>query len=326
MSRYRKVAVRLWTDAKFRSLSQDAKLLWFYLLTGPQTSNIPGIVVGGQASIAEALQWLPERFAERFAELFHRGLCKADFEAGLVWLPNGPKHNPPANPNQVKAWLKVWDEVPECQLKHEVWHVLKPFMERFSQPLPEPFVEPLPERYAKPKAEAEAEVKAEESTAIAPPGTSSPPVQPPLPLGAAREDQSKNDSPPKTSGSRRRGSPKAPSKPLPHAEEVRGLWETQEQLRLELPGTRRLTPSASRLKRISERLTECMAGEGATLADAVEDCKHVLRVYAAEAKAKPDSAKWFNGETNWRQRNFEMALGRPAPSDGERYVSTKGSF
>jgi hypothetical protein len=44
----------------------------------------------------------------------------------------------------------------------------------------------------------------------------------------------------------------------------------------------------------------------------VEDCEHVLRRYAAEARARPrESAQWFDGVTNWRPENFARALGKP---------------
>jgi hypothetical protein len=42
---------------------------------------------------------------------------------------------------------------------------------------------------------------------------------------------------------------------------------------------------------------------------------HVLQVYAHEARTKPESRQWFNGETNWRRDNFDRALGR-VPATG----------
>jgi hypothetical protein len=54
------------------------------------------------------------------------------------------------------------------------------------------------------------------------------------------------------------------------------------------------------LVRVAERL-EAGASE--------EECEHVLRVYAAEAKKS--NGQWFNGQTNWRAENFARALGQP---------------
>src|SRR5690349_15303845 len=46
MARYRKVDTRIWGDTKFRDLSSpgpSAKYLWLFVLTGPHTSNVPGL-------------------------------------------------------------------------------------------------------------------------------------------------------------------------------------------------------------------------------------------------------------------------------------------
>lgn len=84
-------------------------------------------------------------------------------------------------------------------------------------------------------------------------------------------------------------------------EQADRLWALQETLRAKsLPGSRGLTANDERLARIADRL-EAGASEA--------DCAHVLHVYAADAK-NPDQAQWFNGETHWRQENFERALGR----------------
>src|SRR2546427_3847788 len=51
MARYRKIDTRMWGDCRFRELSSpspSAKYLWMFLLTGPHTSNIPGLSRGGE--------------------------------------------------------------------------------------------------------------------------------------------------------------------------------------------------------------------------------------------------------------------------------------
>src|SRR6266446_3179831 len=51
MSRYRKIDTRMWGDVRFRELSSPSpsgKYLWMFLLTGPQTSNIPGLFRAGE--------------------------------------------------------------------------------------------------------------------------------------------------------------------------------------------------------------------------------------------------------------------------------------
>lgn len=81
------------------------------------------------------------------------------------------------------------------------------------------------------------------------------------------------------------------------------LWAEQDRLRQDaIPGVRSLAPTASALALVAARLDE---------GHSPEDCRHVLQVYAADAKADPGKqAQWFNGETNWRPENFRRALGR----------------
>ena len=156
MSYYRRVDCRMWGDAKFRRLSEQAKLLWVYLLTGPETTSLPGLIVCGRAQLAESLGWLPQRLGERFGELSSLGMAKADWDARLIWLPNAVKYNLPANPNVVwgpKGWAGHWGLIPECSLQIEAWHALRsameqlpqPFLEGFLRSFPQPSPQPLPQ-------------------------------------------------------------------------------------------------------------------------------------------------------------------------------------
>ncbi len=40
MGRYRKVETRIWNDATFRSLSDDGKLLFLFVLTHPSQTSL----------------------------------------------------------------------------------------------------------------------------------------------------------------------------------------------------------------------------------------------------------------------------------------------
>jgi hypothetical protein len=124
MARYRPVDVRMWRDRKFLSLSQDARLLWTFLLTAPNSLAIPGVIVGGPATLAEQLEWLPERFAERFVEIERSGFAVSR-DGSLIFLKNALRYQPPHNVNMIKGWAKYWDDIPEGQLKHDIWEALK---------------------------------------------------------------------------------------------------------------------------------------------------------------------------------------------------------
>jgi hypothetical protein len=122
MSRYRNLKVCTWTDEKVRDLSPIPACgqgLWIYLLTGPMTGPIPGLFRAGRAALIEELGWESDDFDRTFQELVDRGMARADFKARLIWLPNGFRHNPPANPNVVKSWRSELAIIPECQLKQD---------------------------------------------------------------------------------------------------------------------------------------------------------------------------------------------------------------
>jgi len=148
VARYRLVETRIWTDAKVRSLSKPqpcGQSLFFRLLTGPETIIIPGVLVVTRAGLAEKLGWDAKGFAKAFAELSAKGMAKADWEAGLVWLPNGVRHNSPANPNVVKGWAKEWPEVPECPLKGEILQALRNHIEGLGEGFAKAFAERFPD-------------------------------------------------------------------------------------------------------------------------------------------------------------------------------------
>lgn len=93
--------------------------------------------------------------------------------------------------------------------------------------------------------------------------------------------------------------------------DVVALWAYQEELRkAAVPRSRALPLTADRAKAVAARLAERPAES------AVGDARHVLEVYAADARRNAESRRWFNGETNWVAANFARALGQPAPGPG----------
>ena len=140
MANWRPVEVRLWSDRKFLACSDRARLLWLFLLTCPSLP-IPGVVIGGDAALAELLGWSTEQFEELFRELSRNGL-KAHREGRLLWLPNGLKYQRPMNPNMVIGWSKKWDDVPEGNLKCDIWQALKITCKRWSILFAKLFAEP----------------------------------------------------------------------------------------------------------------------------------------------------------------------------------------
>lgn len=169
MARYRKVEVKTWSDTRFRGLTPVPPCgqgLWLWFLTGTRTTNVPGVVIGSDAVMAAELGWPLKAFLQAFAEVFDKGMAKADWKAGVVWLPNASRphenRNKPESPNVIRSWRDTWDEVPECDLKLEIWRQLKDFTEAFGEGFGQAFVEACREPFRKPLANQEQEQEQEQ--------------------------------------------------------------------------------------------------------------------------------------------------------------------
>ena len=165
MAKYRKVSLGLWADEKVRRLSRptpNGQSLLVWLITGTRTTQIPGIVLGTPEELAAALRWPFEGFWSAMVEIVDQDMAKVDREAGMVWLPNGAKHNAPESPNVVRSWRATWDETPECPLKIESWHALKAFTEGLGEGFAKAFREACTKPFGKPSAKDDPEQEQEQ--------------------------------------------------------------------------------------------------------------------------------------------------------------------
>ena len=160
MSKYRKIDVRIWNDAKFRDLSHNAKLVFFFLLTHPNMTAL-GAMRSTLSGLAEELDFELEAFREAFREAFAKGMVKHDSKACLIALPNFIKYNQPESPNVVKAWANSLDLLPECDLKNDVIslsaNALKGYSKAFREALPEAFLKTYPKSMPNQEQEQEQE-------------------------------------------------------------------------------------------------------------------------------------------------------------------------
>ena len=118
MARYRKIDPRIWNDAKFSSLSNDAKLLFIYLLTSPQTQMIGAIPMRAE-SVAAELGFDMKRYGIGYQELYKSGIAEYD-DRGLYWVKNFLKYNSPDNPKVVISWRECLDFLPECPILRKI--------------------------------------------------------------------------------------------------------------------------------------------------------------------------------------------------------------
>lgn len=142
--------MRLWGDERFRRLSASppsGQFLWLYLLCGPQTNALPGLFRAGEAAMAEELDWPLDGFRAVFQEIQALGMAEYDAQTRVVYLPKAIIHNPPDNPNVVRAWRKSFDELPECELRTKAEHQIRGFLQGLGKPFMKPFDERLGPRF-----------------------------------------------------------------------------------------------------------------------------------------------------------------------------------
>lgn len=112
MRDYGSVHTRFWSNSDIQTLSDQAKLLALYLLTGPHT-NMLGCFRLPIGYVAEDLNWSSETVSKRFTELFQKGFITRDETSAWVLIPRFLEWNPIENPNQAKSLRKLFDQVPE---------------------------------------------------------------------------------------------------------------------------------------------------------------------------------------------------------------------
>lgn len=156
-SPYRRIGLGIWASERFRRLSPlppSGQSLFLYLCCGPFTGTIPGLIVAGEAAMAEERGWSLKAFREAFVEAFREGMVEADWEARVIIVWKALPHNPPANPNVVKAWGKAWNAIPSCALKSKYYQHIKAFTEGLGEAFGKAFAEAFGETEAEAEAEA----------------------------------------------------------------------------------------------------------------------------------------------------------------------------
>lgn len=115
---YRQLEPSRWDSPAFVAATDDAKLVYLRLATGPETTSLPGVVRVGPAALAEAMGWDVARCRAALAELASGGLAEVDERTRLVWLP--AERRPPANPNVATSWRRLLEELPESDLRQRL--------------------------------------------------------------------------------------------------------------------------------------------------------------------------------------------------------------
>jgi len=117
MRDYGKVHTSFWTSSNIRDLSEDGRALAIYILTCPH-GTIAGVFRLPDGYACEDLQWDAERVKTTLSELLSNGFATRCEITKWVWVTKHLEWNPPENPNQKKAVLKMARQVPDsCSWK-----------------------------------------------------------------------------------------------------------------------------------------------------------------------------------------------------------------
>ena len=120
MAKYRKISTHIWNDDKVRDMSDNAKLALLFILTHPHMTPL-GAIRANIPGLAHELGWSSRRLTKTLSEVFDKGIARYDDRAPLMWFPNFLKHNPPESPNVVTSWAGSFEDLPECELRNDIF-------------------------------------------------------------------------------------------------------------------------------------------------------------------------------------------------------------
>lgn len=112
---YRKIDTRIWNDEKFRTLSNEGKYFFIYLLTCPHSTAWGAYVLDDlyvQADLGYSLQ----KIKQLWNELANSKLTIRDTKTRLVCFPNWFKYNPPANEKTAIACIRGIMTLPKSEI------------------------------------------------------------------------------------------------------------------------------------------------------------------------------------------------------------------
>ena len=118
MARYRLISQCIWDDKLVIDADDFTRTVWFALLTGPQVTALPGLLLCNEVDLAAFLRRDPEDVRRAFLEFSRLNRIETDPFYRVIRVVNAPKHNPPQNGNVVRCWWSIWQTLPESQLKY----------------------------------------------------------------------------------------------------------------------------------------------------------------------------------------------------------------
>lgn len=148
MREYGQIQCSFWTDPDIQGLSDQARSLACYLLTGPHSNGL-GCYRLPDGYIQADFGWTSQTVSKGFGELFEIGFCNRCASTQFVLIPKFLKWNPVANPKVAIAREREFRAVPK---KSAVYQQLAESMSKHGNHWSEGFanhIETVSKRYAK---------------------------------------------------------------------------------------------------------------------------------------------------------------------------------
>ncbi len=111
VSRYSKVFVKIWSSKDFRSLSDNGKLTFMYLLTSPHR-NMGGYYVLPFPYLCFDVGLSEQDARAALQEIVDTGMAMYDYDTHVVLVSNWFRYNPIENTNQAKGLNRQLGEMP----------------------------------------------------------------------------------------------------------------------------------------------------------------------------------------------------------------------
>lgn len=113
---YQLVRNRMWSDPRYRAMSEDARHAALYVLTCPHR-NTEGLFRLPLPLAAYDLQWATSRTVQAFDELTAAGWIVVDPTTDLVWIVDAVADDPPKGPKRTKGAVNKLSDTPVSVLR-----------------------------------------------------------------------------------------------------------------------------------------------------------------------------------------------------------------
>lgn len=130
MREYGKIKTSFWSSRKVRVLSDDAKLLFTYLVACPHGNSI-GCFVLPMGYVTEDMGWSTQKCSECIRELVSNGFIERDEGTRVTRIVSWWEHNTIENGNVARSVANLAEALPSCGVSHRTVHEILSLDNRF---------------------------------------------------------------------------------------------------------------------------------------------------------------------------------------------------